>query len=148
MNRGSSFTQATGLPVGYYSTAALSGDSTKLLIGVDGALLKTIAVDLVFLSGNFASLAPSSTPTYRGSVTLTATLATAGSDGKVTFFANGKKIPGCIKIPSSALVATCTWKPSIKGSVTLSATSFPTDQSFSSGSISVPVAVGKRTGLR
>lgn len=148
MNRGSSFTQATGLPVGYYSTAALSGDSTKLLIGVDGALLKTISVALTFPTGNFASLGLNTTPSYRGSVTLTATLATAGTDGKVTFFANGKRIPGCIKVSSSALVATCTWKPSSKGSVTLSATSFPADQSYSSGSISVPVAVGARTGLR
>jgi hypothetical protein len=148
MNRGSSFTQASGLPVGYYSTAALSGDSTKLLVGIDGALLKTISVDLTFPTGNFASLGLNTTPSYRGSVTLTATLATAGTDGKVTFFANGKRIPGCIKVSSSALVATCTWKPSSKGSVTLSATSFPTDQSYSSGSISVPVAVGARTGLR
>lgn len=72
---------------------------------------------------------------------------------KITFSANGKRIAGCIKIPTSGvspnIVATCSWKPSTRGSVKLSATSFPNNQSFASGSSStVNIVVSNRTGTK
>jgi hypothetical protein len=33
-------------------------------------------------------------------------------DGKVTFFFNGKRIPGCINIQTVSKIANCTWRPS------------------------------------
>lgn len=44
--------------------------------------------------------------------TLTATTSGAGS---VTFFANRKRIPKCISIPTSANSAKCLWKPTVTG---------------------------------
>ena len=37
---------------------------------------------------------------------------TVDVDGKVTFFFNGKRIPGCINIQTVSKVANCSWKPS------------------------------------
>jgi hypothetical protein len=50
-----------------------------------------------------------STATYSTSSTLRST---SDVDGKVTFFFNGKRIPGCINVQTVSLVANCTWKPS------------------------------------
>jgi hypothetical protein len=69
---------------------------------------------------------------YRTSATLTATLGVAGSDGKVTFFQNGKRIPNCINLQSSSLVATCNWRPSTRGQVKITATLTPASSSFTS----------------
>jgi hypothetical protein len=37
---------------------------------------------------------------------------TVDVDGKVTFFFNGKRIPGCINLQTSGKTVDCTWKPS------------------------------------
>lgn len=47
--------------------------------------------------------------------------ATLSSDGRVRFFVNGKQIPGCVMVPSSSTIASCTWKPSNRGTVNVSA---------------------------
>lgn len=87
---------------------------------------------------------------FRTTVTVTVNVVLPS---KITFLANGKRIAGCIKIATSGvspnIVATCSWKPSTRGSVKLSATSFPINQSFASGSSStVNIVVSNRTGTR
>lgn len=49
---------------------------------------------------------------------------TTSSAGKVTFFANGRRIPGCISIPATTS-ATCSYRPTTHGGVTLRATVTP-----------------------
>jgi hypothetical protein len=39
----------------------------------------------------------------------------------VRFFLNGKQIPGCVTVPSTSTVASCTWRPSNRGLVNISA---------------------------
>jgi len=51
------------------------------------------------------------TATYRSVSTIRSTV---DFDGRVTFFSNGKKIPGCINVLTSSKVANCNWKPSVK----------------------------------
>jgi hypothetical protein len=77
-------------------------------------------------------------------VTLTATIDYAG---KVTFFADGKKIPGCISLQSSIGSKTCNWKPAVQKSVALTARLVPTG---ASGSASTPlyISVEKRASKR
>jgi hypothetical protein len=148
LNRGVSFSQASGLNTGLISIATINSNSTVVLLGADGRQLQVIPFSLVIEQASFSSLTVNSTPSYRGQVTITATIASAGGDGKVTFTANGKRIPGCIKVSTTALVATCTWKPAVRGSVTLSATSYPIDGTFLSTTSSIPIGVTGRTGLR
>ena len=51
------------------------------------------------------------TATYRS---VSAIRSTVDFDGRVTFFSNGKKIPGCINVLTSSKVANCNWRPSVK----------------------------------
>ncbi len=61
--------------------------------------------------------------------TATSITATASTVGKVTFFANSKKIPGCINVAtaaSSPFTAICSWKPAQHSPPTLTAKFTPT----------------------
>ena len=49
------------------------------------------------------------TAVYRTNSTLRSTV---DVDGKVTFFFNGKRIPGCINLQTTSKIVDCTWKPS------------------------------------
>ena len=64
---------------------------------------------------------------YRTGANLEASIQAAG---RVTFFADGKRIPRCIDLATSGAgsthVATCTWAPSRKGAMTISAAIKPT----------------------
>ncbi len=87
--------------------------------------------------------------TYRTVVTISANIAISA---QVTFLANNKRIAGCIKKSTSGIapniVATCSWKPTSRGAVTLKAISYPTNQSFTGSSSSAYVRVGNRSGTR
>ena len=100
-------------------------------------------------SASSLSISASPTNTFRALTTLTANLGVAGSDGRVTFYQNGKKISGCTKILSSGLVATCNWRPTSRGTVRIYAQLAPTSASFlSSTSASVQANVIPRSGKR
>lgn len=94
------------------------------------------------LTASFTGVA---TATYR---TPSAMTVTTSIGSKVTFYANGKRIGGCVSIPTVNLTATCNWKPSFRGTlkVTASATSMvpnPTTLTFSTTTI-----VARRTNTR
>lgn len=90
------------------------------------------------------------TATFRTSVTLSATVTVAS---RVTFRANGKVIPGCKNRTASGsgstFTATCPWKPSARGSVTVLATADPvTDGILNVTSSPISVGIINRTGKR
>jgi hypothetical protein len=75
--------------------------------------------------------------------------ATATEDGFVTFQANGKRISGCIKIPTSSQIANCAYKPSTRGSVRLSALLYKQRTDTSPISVlTVNASIGSRTTKR
>lgn len=79
-----------------------------------------------------------------GTITATATLS-----GKVTFYERGKIIPGCKnKATNGSLAATCSWRPSTRGNVSISATNKPTNSYVSNATTSLKVFVTTRTGAR
>jgi hypothetical protein len=99
-----------------------------------------------FALSGFATLSFTGTPVYRSATTITAT---ANVASRVTFLANGKRIPGCIKVATNNLVATCSWKPSTRNFVTISAQIVPTDSNYTSSSaIAAPVITANRIGKR
>ena len=86
----------------------------------------TVNIDYV-IPPNTVSLSltsESNQATYRSISQLKAVTATPGT---VSFFANGKIIPGCKKVPAVSNIAYCNWRPSVHGAVRLSATTYPTD---------------------
>lgn len=108
-----------------------NGGTTKIVNGVsntgNGSVVITrlagapVVFNALSLTGN-TLLA-----TYRNPISLIANVDLAA---KITFTANGKRIPGCIKIPTSGtapnITATCKWSPASRGSITLSAIATPT----------------------
>lgn len=84
-----------------------------------------------------------STATFRTTNTLTAT---SPQNGKVTFTANGKRISGCVNVPLVS-VATCSWKPSARGTSRIDVTLSPSGPYFQS-SDSLNIIVLSRTGPR
>ena len=76
------------------------------------------------------------TATFRSSSPITATISVAG---KVTLFANGKVIPGCKSISGTGSVQ-CNWKPSNRGSTTITGRLLPTDNNYLS-SVASPLSV-------
>jgi hypothetical protein len=83
---------------------------------------------------------------YRTIGTITATVNQAG---KVTFYERGKVIPGCKnKSTNGSLIATCSWRPSTRGNVAITATNKPTNSYISNASTSLSVFVTTRSGAR
>jgi hypothetical protein len=83
---------------------------------------------------------------YRQSKQLRATSSIAG---KVTFRANGLIIPGCKnKAVSASATVTCSYRPSTRGSVILSATLDPTDNSYIGATSSSNNVIGNRSSRR
>lgn len=125
-----------------------------------GAMTNTSYTN-AFKTGNglititYANLVKSATTTTLstpGSLTRNSTLALTASisqNGKVTFFANGKRIPGCISKQSNAGDVTCNWKPSGRGSISIYAAFTPNSVAyFASESPRINVVVGNRTSTR
>jgi hypothetical protein len=84
---------------------------------------------------------------YRTTSTIEATV--TGANGKVRFIQNGKVIPGCAAIQSVSLVARCSWKPSNRGTIKLSAKLTPASAGFQiSNSSILDIAVSNRTVKR
>lgn len=74
---------------------------------------------------------------------------TASVAGKVTFLANGKRIPKCIKVSTVSLVASCTFSPSVQGAISIVAILIPTSSSYaSSTSAALTTGVGRRISTR
>ena len=128
---------------GVSATPTTRGDEGAFLISIEGT-----GGGLQPPSSSI-SLGGSAFATYHQSIAISASLGVAGTDGKVTFFANGKKIPNCINKGSIALSVSCNWRPSSRGSVSLTARLTPTDSGFASSiSPAKNMLVSNRVGLR
>jgi hypothetical protein len=121
--------------------------------GNAGAQSITITVTDVVDTSSFNSLAlagSATTAAFRTSVLITANVSVAS---KVTFTINGKVLPGCKNRTASgsgsSFSATCNWKPSRRGDVTLTASAAPTGAGISSATApQLNIRVGNRTGAR
>jgi hypothetical protein len=87
---------------------------------------------------------------YRTAIVITATVTIAS---KISFYSNGKVLPGCKnKLATgsgSSFTANCTWRASTRGAATLTAAATPTGAGIS-GAIApqLNIRVGNRTGAR
>ena len=110
----------------------------------------TITVTDVVDTSAFNSFALGGTASFRTVVTITANVSVAS---RVTFRARGVIIAGCknkLTTGSSPnIVATCSWRPSTRGAVVLTATASPTGAGISSTSATpISIMVGNRSGGR
>lgn len=92
------------------------------------------------------SLAGGVTQVPKGqAITITAAIDQAG---KVTFFVDGKRIPGCINKRGAAGNITCSWKPGVQKQVTIKAALTPTSNIYQPSSQSMSILVVRRAGNR
>lgn len=110
----------------------------------------TITVTNVIDTSSFNSFSISGTPAFRTVVTINANVSVAA---KVTFRAKNVIIAGCKNKTAtgsgSSFTATCSWKPSVRGPVRITATAVPTSGSISSSTANpLNVVVGNRSGWR
>lgn len=97
---------------------------------------------LVNLTTSFSGV---STATYRQNSTISVT---TSIPARITFYSNGKRISGCISISTVNLVASCIWKPSVRGNITLSAVTTPLNTAVPSATDRFVSFVAKRSGSR
>jgi hypothetical protein len=97
----------------------------------------------------FNSLTLSGSASFRTAVTITANVSAAA---KVTFKARNSIIPGCKNKATTGtspnIVATCSWKPSTRGAVTITATAVPTGAGSGTTATPITATVSNRTGAR
>ena len=113
----------------------------------------TITVTDVVDTSSFNSLTlagSATTATFRSPVVITTNVSVSS---KVTFVVNGKVLPGCknrlANGSGSSFSVTCRWRPSNRGSVSLSATATPTSAGITGATANpVNIIVGKRVGSR
>ena len=110
------------------------------------AATTTINVNIAYASTISVGLTNSATTaTYRAVSQLTATIS---PDGKVTFYANGKAIPGC-KNKSGTTSATCNWKPAQIGRINITASFVPNSNNYpNSAAPPALIVVSARGGTR
>jgi hypothetical protein len=109
-------------------TAIYSGDA-NYATSTSSAATVTVTQGVPALSISMATSVP-----YRINTAIVATSSPAGTDGNVSFTANGKRIAGCLKLQSASLSTTCNWQPTVKTQVTIRATLTPTSSNFMSAS--------------
>jgi hypothetical protein len=107
-------------------------------------VVDTSAISLFQLAGGATVAA------YRTAIVITVTVTVAS---KISINSNGKVIPGCKNRlatgSGSTFTATCSWKASTRGEVTLTATATPTGAGITGATASpISVRVGNRTGAR
>jgi hypothetical protein len=108
---------------------------------------KWVSTTPVFSS--FGLEGSSITAAYRTRSIISATVSVAS---RVTFFVDGKKIPGCVSklttesYPSATV--DCSFRPSTRGQKTLTATAKSVTGGISTTSSKVDISIGKRTGPR
>jgi hypothetical protein len=109
---------------------------------------KNEAADLGYASNLSLSLGTPA-PLYRVSNTITASISGPTSlAGKITFYDNGRVIPGCRSKTVSSSTPTCSWKPNRHGYTKVSARYIPNDSDFVNGVSEATYFVTKRSTLR
>jgi len=115
--------------------------NTKYNLGMSAS---NIPVNLTF-----NSLTIGANVSYRTVVTITANVSTAA---KVTFRARNTVIPGCknkLTSATSPFIATCTWRPSIRGSAVVTASAVPTAAGGTLvNAAPITLAISNRSGAR
>ena len=135
--------------VALIANSSNGSDLFLMRLASDGSLSPANLIDKAI----FASLGISgggTVATFRSSTSLAAEVNVAA---RVSFLSNGKFISGCRNLlatgSGTSFTATCTWKPSVRGSAVITAVAVPTTAGISSG-VSTPLGtvVRNRTTLR
>jgi hypothetical protein len=152
-NNGSSF--AAFSPIQTSSQLTISGltngTTYQILIKAvsaagDGSQSNAVSSAPTSFAGVSVELAASSVTANKGTrIQITATVS---QPGKVNFYWNNKKIPGCVQRVATS-TANCNWKPAVQGIWNIHAILYPTNNSYSvSTSNRLSIQILRRVGSR
>lgn len=136
-------------------TDANSDNIYQVVIGLsDGTnrTNQTLSVTVTDVAENASIAAPVISSTLFKGVSASVS-ATSDFSGRVRFFIDGKRIPGCLSVPTigavPTAVATCTFRPTVTGIRRISAFITPTNNGITPAlSTSVIVSITHRSSLR
>lgn len=138
-----------GCSDGQYGGGGGSYITGTLQSAIDGGNPGNGYATISLLSAPVISLASQSSASFRTNINLIASSDTAG---RITFQANGKNISGCIKLQltgsASSFSATCVWRPTNRGSISITILLFTSGSSQVSSRNSRNVIVGNRIANR
>lgn len=127
-----------------FVSVSMSQDGTRAIAATVGSYLLQSG-SVISTSTTSLSAGPG---TFRATTAITATL-TPNTGGRVTFYANGKRIGGCVSILATSGSQTCQWKPTGRGSIQITARYVPSDSSYkASWSAPIQVLIANRASLR
>jgi Fibronectin type III domain len=140
----------SGMSANTYNFRVFARDSNTAQTSATPVTSGNISVNLNSSFNSFGLSGGATTATYRSASTITADVTVAS---KVTFKSSGVVISGCKnKLASgsgSSYTVTCSWKPSLRGKVNISAVSTPVDGAISGASApAVTIVVANRSGTR
>ena len=140
----------SGLSGGNYNFRVFARNTTANQSSASPVTSGNITVTLTSSFNSLGITGGATTAVYRKASTISADVTVAS---KVTFKAGGVVIPGCkLKTATgsgSNYLATCSWKPSVRGRVVLTATSTPTDNLITGATASpITIVVSNRPGTR
>ncbi len=145
VDSGVTWATETGITYGQWTSVVVSRDGKKIIAlskTAIGNFIGTYTPPVAMTIGAGAA----SVLTYRTINTITAL---PNYPGRVTFYANGKKIGNCVSVLTVNLMATCDYSPTIHGPVTITAKFVPTDGSKANVLTTLfRTAVVKRTNTR
>lgn len=128
MDSGATWAEEPGTPNAIWNNIAVSRDG-KMMIALSSSAIGNYIGTYTPPTSLALGIGANSVLTYRTTNVITAN---ANYPGRVTFYANGKKIGGCVAVLTVSLVATCNYMPTIHGPVTLTAKLVPTNGALSS----------------
>ncbi len=129
---------ANGLNTNRITTSNTNPAQTQGFVTITFVSAATTSTSLS-IAGNITS------SQFNKDITITATI---DNPGKVTFRENGRKIPNCVAKAATTSVS-CSWKPKIRGNVSITASLVPTNSSLSgSTSSAIKVFISQRTTPR
>jgi hypothetical protein len=132
----------------YGAPTAAQSATTYTITAVNNAGSETATFTLAVSEQLVATISVSigTNPAAKG--TANTIVATISAAGKVQFYIDGKRVPGCVSVRGTTSV-TCNWKPVMSGKVTVQAKLTPTNGSIPAvTSTPLQVSIGRRTGLR
>lgn len=135
-------TVSANTPIRSISVSVVATDS----LGASDAEPITIEVTL---GGSSIVLSLPGSNTYQTKkATYVMITATVASIGKVTFLANKRKIPGCSNVRTVNFVASCNWKPTSHGYISVFATFVPDDLNLNPATSQINTSPTERTTRR
>jgi len=129
---GANWSLETTPPSAAWGSVAMSAAGTRVIASTSnggGSNYLGVLPQPALLS--MQSISPNASPLiYRAKYTLSAL---SNAPGKVTFYANGKKIAKCSQVPTTSLISTCVFSPSIHGVITITASIISSDSAYLNG---------------